>query len=52
MTETEAWILNEFANDLVKAIEHGDEWIIEGCQQEYDDYFNEIQRREQARGKA
>lgn len=52
MTDFEAWALNEFADDLVKAIETGDEWIIEGCQQEYDDYFNEIQRRDKARGKA
>lgn len=52
MTSDEAWILNEFANDLVKAIEHGDEWIIEGCQQEYDDYFRLVRSRDEQRRKA
>lgn len=45
MTETENWILNEFANDLVEAMNTQAQPVIDECQREYDDYLSELKQR-------
>lgn len=52
MTETETWILNEFANDVARATETGDQGLIDECQREFDEYYREIQLRDKERAKA
>jgi uncharacterized protein YdiU (UPF0061 family) len=52
VTETENWILNEFANDLVEAIKTQSDAVIAECQKEYDDYLEILRQRIAERGKA
>lgn len=51
MTETETWILNEFANEIVAAMETGWHDVIEECEREYAEYRQILKQREEDRKK-
>lgn len=45
MTELEAWILNEMANEILAAMKTGWQDVIDECQKDYNAYFAELQTR-------